>query len=133
MRRLIQGLLIAALAFMIGLVASFLWRVTWVDSKRMPSAVADPPVQTTPFAPQYCDIHSNVLMYRDVPSEIFPEYRHEADYLEAKERLFPHSNSIKVIGCGNGPPIVQEVTDTCPACRLAEKKWKEARPKRDGE
>ena len=133
MRRVLQRLLIASLAFIIGLAASSLWRATRVDSRRVPSAVAVPHVQVAPSAPRYCDVHPNVLMYRDVPAEIFPEYRYEADYLEAKEQQFPHSNSIKVIGCGNGPPVVQEIADTCPACRLAEKRWKEARSKRDGE
>ena len=78
---------------------------------------------------QCCDVHPKVLMYLAEPSEVFPEYKHEPEYFDVRKTLFPHSNSIKLIGCGNGPPIVQEETLTCPACRLAESIWKQDRSK----
>ena len=118
MQRFLLRLIIAVFAFLIGLAASSLWRVAWVNSEHVPSA------------PRYCDVHSTVLMYRAKSSAIYPEYRYDAEYPEAKKRLFPHSNSIEMLGCGNSPPIEQAGVETCPACRLAEKKWREERSKR---
>ena len=77
-----------------------------------------------------CRLHQASLLEGDAAVR-YGLVRFPADYVAAKERLFPNSYSFVLGGCRVSPtnPKTRKV-QYCPQCREAERAWQQARRKR---
>ena len=120
---------VAVLAFLSGVTLhSILMRIP-LDFEHQSNPTAVSTRDTAHGKVEYCNVHQKVLMYPAKPQDVYPEARYTDEYFAEMKRSFPHANSWRRIGCGNGPPIEQPISLTCPACRLAETEWNEKHSK----
>ncbi len=77
-----------------------------------------------------CSVHKVKLQEEEVPVR-YGLIRFSADYIAAKNELFPNAKSFVLGGCIVSPTNAKtRNVKYCPQCRAAESAWREAHPRK---